>query len=437
MSNDNLDNSDVTHLNQHLFNNIQRVPLVVGAAHGSRLQPYAGGDTVLDYWGDEGVCALGYNTPELRSAVARFWEGTDPHQLPDVYPHHLRWQAAEMLCLRSGMDHAFFSNSGTEANEAAIKLARKLWWDREGKPMASEKVAQIHRRHAILTVEGNFHGRTGFSSAASDPRVSPYHRWGFGPPARGFGVIDWDGGDTWEAFTLTVNDGAEVARPFTPLYEAVAAIILAPVLGNNCVHPYPPEFWRALADVREKTGTLLIYDDVQAGMGRAGALATWKSRAEIPKPDIMTLGKGIAMGFPMSAMLATEEVASAFTPGVHFNTFGGSPFVCHMAIEMMKWLDKHQEDVNEKGDLIRAAFQHRDWIREHEGAGMLNAFTPAFEQHGYNGYAFCAAARERGLSLMTHRPLGAIRFTPPLNVTVRELETAFGLLDATHAALAR
>ena len=437
--NENLDPEDTTAYDKHLMGNIQRVPIEVFMAHYSNLM-LTDGKQLLDYWGDEGVCSLGYNSAEYRDAAMEFLRMGAPHQLPDVYPHPLRWRCAEMLCARSGMDKVFFANSGTEANEAAIKLARKYWWDRDLEESEDSDRptpitdGQIHDRHVILTVEGNFHGRTGLSMAASDPRVSPYHRWGFGPTAQGFGVIRFR--DTVNAgnWRLVVEDGYKVDGGCpVPEWDRVAAVILAPVLGNNTVHTYPESFWRALRKLREENGCLLIYDDVQAGMGRAGSLATWTQYGV--RPDIMTLGKGIAMGHPMSAMLATEEVARAFTPGVHFNTFGGSPFACHMAIRMMEWLDHHQSVVNKKGEWIRAEFKARDWIKEHDGAGMLNAFTPNFGQFGYTGYDFCRECRGRGLSLMTHRPYGPIRFTPPLNVGVEELKIAFRIIDEVQAAL--
>lgn len=430
MSNNNVDNSIQYADNGHLFNNIQRLPLQVDNASGSTL--YVGdGASLYDFWGDEGVCALGYNTAEYQSAVQSFAETGYPHQLPDVYPHPLREQCASMLCERSGMDRVFFSNSGAEANEGAIKLARKHWWDKEVRGTQPSHY-NGHRRHVVLTVAGNFHGRTGLCMAASDPRVSPYHRWGYGPSAKGFGVVDLTEGGAW---VLKVEDGRELFQDKTPDWDSVAAIILAPVLGNNLVKTYPAKFWNALQQLRERTGCLLIYDDVQAGMGRAGSLATWTQYGV--KPDIMTLGKGIAMGYPMSAILAQEDVAQAFTPGVHFNTFGGSPFVCHMAIEMMKWLDANQDSVNETGEKIRDRFANTRWIDSFDGSGMLNAFLPSFQFYQYDGYQFCNKARSLGLSLMTHRQYGPIRFTPPLNVLPSVLEEAFKILDETHDALVK
>lgn len=432
--NPNVDAEDTTDYNHHLMDVVQRVPMVVKTAVGSTLVN-GDGKRHLDYWGDEGVCALGYNSKPYLEAVESFIETGAPHQLPDVYPHEIRWEAAAMLAERSGMDKVFFANSGTEANEAAIKLARKYWWDRSG--CAHQKHgtnAPVHARHRILTIAGNFHGRTGLSLAASDPRVSPYHRHGFGPIAKGFDVIEWRPERSGAlAFQRAVVDGVELPVWEDVPWHEVSGIILAPVLGNNLVKTYPSQFWEALDAVRAETGALLIYDDVQAGMGRAGALATWRLHGV--KPDIMCLGKGIAMGHPMSACLATAEVATAFTPGVHFNTFGGSPFACWMACKMVQWLDDHQSEVNEKGKFIRGEFARRDWILHHDGSGMLNAFQPDFDKHGYNGYDFIKEARAQGLSLMTHRPKGMIRFTPPLTVHWGELTQAFSILDSTHQEL--
>ena len=432
MSNPNEDRTvNTEQYNRRLMGNVVRLPFVVDAAHGSALhvrEPKP--RTLLDFWGDEGVCSLGYNSPEYRNALARFGRTGQPHQLPDVYPNEVRWDAAEIICDRTGMDRIFFCNSGTEANEAMIKLARKYWWDREGRPMEGNHYAATANRHVILTLAGNFHGRTGLSQAASDPRVSPYHRWGFGPPAPGFGVLI----GTPTGFSQVVVDGRSVSRE--PNWETVAAINLAPVLGNNCVRTYPREFWANLLAVRDQHGVLLMYDDVQAGSGRAGYHSTWQHPGVQIKPDILALGKGMAMGFPMAAMLAREEIAQAFTPGVHFNTFGGSPFVCAMAHYFYGWLDRNLPEVRRKGEAIRSALAAEPWIDSHDGAGLLNAFTPYYRRWGYDGFQFCHEARSFGLSIVTHRRFGPIRFTPPLNVSDGEIEIALDALRRTHARLA-
>jgi acetylornithine/N-succinyldiaminopimelate aminotransferase len=439
VTNHNEDNTvDTSTYNRRLMDNLVRLPLVASTASGSTIQAKIEGASVtsmLDYWGDEGVCSLGYNSHEYMNAMLTFLGSGNPQRLPDIYPHEKRWEAAEVLCAKSGMDRCFFANSGTEANESAIKLARKHWWDLEGGDKGNGCAPY---RNIILTVQGNFHGRTGYAMAASDFRVSPYHRSGFGPCPTGFGVIDADVGEDGEyKFVQSCQDGIELQYDSLeePDWSRVAAIILAPVLGNNVVTTYPPKFWDALANIRAQHGVLLIYDDVQAGNGRAGQYATWQDPSCGVKPDIMTLAKGIAMGLPMSVCLASERIAKAFTPGVHFNTFGGGLLQCHLAIEFYKWLDTHLPAVRAKGAMIRSAFAEANWIAQHDGMGMLNAFTPDYESNGYDGFEFTRVARTLGLSIVTHRRHGAIRFTPPLNTPIDEIKKALTILDATHSML--
>lgn len=443
---------DTTAYNRRLMGNVVRLPMVVDTAKDGLVHDAETGKMLLDFWGDEGVCSLGYNSPEYMEAVHDFYQSGAPHQLPDVFPQVHRFQAAETICDRTGMDRIFFCNSGTEANEAAIKIARKHFWDRAGRPMEfeefigdvsgqvrnkpSETKAQVHSRHIILTLEGNFHGRTGLSLAACDPRVSPYHRHGFGPVAQGFGVIDGD-------FQQVVTDGTE-HKPRGVEWHKVAAVILAPVLGNNLVKTYPKEFWEALGRMRDEKGFLIIHDDVQAGNGRTGGYATYQAVADklfdgdssLVKPDVVCLGKGMALGHPMSAMLASEGIAEAFTPGVHFNTFGGSPFACAMASYYYGWLDENMQRVRTMGAAIRTVFGAADWIIDHDGMGMLNAFRPDYERFGYDGYEFCHKTREHGLILVTHRQYGPIRFTPPMNTSESDVQRAFEIMDQVHQELA-
>jgi len=415
-----LDPLDTRKMDGKMFSNVNRMPFEVVGAHNSTLHTTEG--ELLDFWGDEGVQSLGYNSVPLREAVLSFFDHAQPHQLPDIYPNSVRFRAAERLTAATGMDRVFFANSGAEVNEGMIKLARRYW-----------HLKGQENRKMILTIKGNFHGRTGFAMAAADPRVSPHHREGMGDMPKGFGVLS----DDCE-FSLEVLDGEELPIPIPREeidWSEIAAITMAPILGNNCVMTYDREFWEGLEALRTEHGVLIMYDDVQAGFGRAGYIASYQNPDIGVKPDIMCIAKGMAMGFPMSTLYAREDVALAFTPGSHFNTFGGSPFVCWMAMKMLDWLEVNLEGARLKGEFIRAWFDGAEWIREHDGSGLLNAFTPDFERHGYNGYEFVHKARSFGLSLATHRPLGAIRFTPPMNVTARDVEKAFTILDQTHEAL--
>lgn len=413
-------------LSPRFMDNVERLPVSVGLAWSnspSALYDVPNSRYMLDFWGDEGVASLGYGQ-NFNQFLDDFTRRSIPHRLPDVYPNGIRNQAAEAICSRTGMDKIFFASSGTEANEAAIKLARKYWWDKE--QYHGSKFASY--RHYVFTLEGNFHGRTGFSLAASDYRQSPYHRQGFGPIPQGFGVLN----DNLEVVDFDGNSVAGDSWTDT-LLKKTAAVIMAPVLGNNVVKTYPSEFWDRLQKLREKYGFLLIFDDVQAGSGRSGYYATYQGLPCIKRPDIMTLSKGMAMGLPMSAMLASEEVAKSFTRGVHFNTFGGTILCCYLAIEFYKWLDENLPEVKEKGERIRKEFSNRSWIRHYDGMGLMNAFRPLFDK--YDGFDFVNKAREFGLFLVTHRKDGMIRFTPPMNVTYKEIDSAFKILDMTHESL--
>lgn len=428
MSNAHEDTSyDHTVLNRTLMGNVVRLPVKIDQAVGSRVHDAESDRWMLDFWGDEGVASLGYGDAFI-DALRDFQYLGLPHRLPDVYPNETRWAAAEKIASSAGYNKLFFSNSGTEANEAAIKLARKYWWDRD--PGKSSR--NYSPRHIIYTVAGNFHGRTGFALAACDFRVSPYHRHGFGPEAPGFGVIDLIDGE-WRVVAM---DGREFDETEEPDWANTAAIIMAPVLGNNCVKTYSPDFWEALSNARKQHGVLIIYDDVQAGNGRAGHYATWQHPGCNVKPDIMTLSKGIALGMPMSVMLADESIAKSFTPGVHFNTFGGTILCCHLALKLYAYLDDHLPEIQMKGEFIRDEFRLRSYLKHYDGWGMLNAFQPDFEQFGYNGFQFIAEARKQGLLLCTHRATGMIRFTPPLNVSRHDVQEALNILDNTHARLA-
>ena len=412
---------DAKKYNKRLMNNVVRMPMVVNAASGPMIWDDHN-NRLIDLWGDEGVASMGYASPFFKEAVQKFLDSNSPQRLPDVYPNQIRWNCAETICDRTGMDKIFFACTGTEANEAAIKLARKYWWDQE----TTHANDFAPRRHQVLTIAGNFHGRTGLSMASGDFRVSPYHRHGFGPGCKGFGVL------TDDTFDQVVTNAVE-HEPQQPEWDKVAAVILAPILGNNCVKTYSEEFWTVLNDLRMQHGFLIIFDDVQAGNGRAGNFATWQGVGL--KPDIMTLAKGMAMGLPMSCMLANEQVAESFTPGVHFNTFGGTLMTCYLATRFYEWLDENLDWCNNNGKLIREHFVNSPAISEFDGSGMLNAFTPMYK--GYDAYQFIAKARELGASLVTHRKYGPIRFTPPMNTPWPVIEEALDILDRTHAALAK
>jgi acetylornithine/N-succinyldiaminopimelate aminotransferase len=407
----------------HLWNVVNPLPIpginVVGAK-GSYLH-LEDGRKLLDFWGDEGVASLGYNSPEVRRAMRNFLELDLPHRLPQVYGSAARSELAARLCIELGYDRAFFANSGTEANEAAIKLAR-LFQHKTGN----------ENKMGVLTLPNNFHGTTGLAMASCDSTDSPRRKEGFGPMAAGFGVLRMEEGGDVDDFDIEWHD-----ESWDYSEGDVGAVICAPILGNNCVKVYPPGYLQRVRDWCDERGALLLYDEVQSGMGRTGYRAAFQHPLVGVKPDIIALGKGIALGFPMTATLAMENVAKVMEPGCHYSSFAGGDFICHMALHLQGWLDSNICRVEAGHNKISAALSGMSWIKSVDGLGFMLAFTPDFERHGYDGFQFCAEASKHGLLLCTFRAKGAIRYNPPLNVSAEELDESFAALQATHAALAR
>lgn len=410
---------------KRLTANVGRIPMVIEGGRGVTLET-ADGQRLMDFFTDTGAYSMGYNTPEIVEALSEFVEGMKrggtPHQLPDVYPNETRWKCAEMICERVGLDRVFFGNSGAEAVEAAIKMARRHFSD--DFPIAPH----TSERHMILSMEGGFHGRSGWSLAATDSRGAPYHKDGMGPMPGGFGIVNRD-------FKLVNRDHRQLEEPEEPIWSRVAALVMAPIMGNGVVRTYPRSFWRRLEELREQHGFLIIFDEVQTSSGRCGYYSAWQSPEIGVRPDIIAMGKGMAMGLPMSATVAREEVAAAFTPGVHFNTTAGSPLVCHVAIRFMEYLDGNLERIRELGQLIRGEIAERAEWMEGEAVGLHASIAPAFDVLPYNAWDFAAECRRRGMILAAFRERGPIMFTPPMVVTREEILEAFRIMDAAHAAL--
>jgi acetylornithine/N-succinyldiaminopimelate aminotransferase len=420
------------------MNTIERIPLEFNRGQGSKLIDTEG-QAYLDFWGDEGVASLGYCTPAVQAVFRDFGSFNDrPHRLPDAYPSELRTRAARALCEAARFDQAFFCNSGAEANEAAIKLARRYWSKIKGK----------RDRFGILTVEGNFHGRTGYALAASDSRDSMYHKDGFGPTPPGFGVIEdsLDIGRIWHYSSEPHKVGGDWRGApagdghywlsMGEHWSDIAAVIMAPILGNNTVKTYPKAFWERLQALREEHGFLLIFDEVQVATGRTGTFCAHHRNSVTygVRPDIICIGKGIAAGLPAAMILADEEVASAFVPGTHFSTFGASLIVCQMMLEVIGWIARNHGQILDMEQLVEDRFSELiddGLVTAYDGAGIHWGFTPNWANIGADGPEVVARARQFHLLLLTHRKAAPIRFTPPLNVTRQDMGAAFSALRQT------
>jgi predicted acetylornithine/succinylornithine family transaminase len=375
----------------------KRAPVTIVAGAGCELVDDTG-KRYLDFIGGIAVCALGHAHPAIARAVAE--QAQRLVHVSNLYHHEPAATLARELVARSGMAAAFLCNSGTESNEAAIKLARK-WAFRRGET----------QRVTILACTGSFHGRTLGALAATD---NPAYHEGFEPLPAGF------------AFT-PFNDEAALERN---LGEKTAAFIVEPVQGESGVHPANAEFLRAARRLCDERGALLIFDEVQCGMGRTGSLFAFEQFGV--RPDVVTLAKALANGLPAGATLANERAAGGFAPGDHGCTFGGSPIPSAAALAHLRVRDELDLDaaVRARSAQLFAALEALAAARPQlfgrpRGLGLLVGL-PVREPH--EAGALAAEARDLGLLLGTAGG-NTLRFAPPLIVNEGEIERAVSMLE--------
>jgi len=345
----------------------------------------------LDFFTDSGTASLGHGGNEHVLAQMKM-SGLPLHAL-NLFDHEIRNEVAAKVCKATGFDRIFFSNSGAESVETAIKLARKYQAD---KTHAERDGAT---KDAIWSIKGAFHGRTYGALAASDgPK---YHFDGFHPFPESF-------------YTFEEIDDIN--------FRLAAAVIISPVYCNNDVRLYGSSWLAELEERCKDTGTLLIYDEIQTGCGRTGEYTYAKVAGT--RPDITVLAKGFGMGFPVAATLAREEVASAFTPGTHFTTFGGSPPALAHVYTMFEWLEEHRKDIRAMERRMREGLGGRDWINGPvRGIGMFLAF----EIDG-DAMKFADSCLESGLIIGAFRS-NPVKITPPLNLKVSEWEQGLRIMN--------
>ncbi|HEV8340068.1 MAG TPA: acetylornithine transaminase [bacterium] len=376
-----------------LMPNYQRAPVAFARGEGVRLVDLEG-RSYLDFVGGIAVSALGHAHPRLTAAIqaqaARLLHVSNLYLIPEQV------RLARWLTTRSGLDRAFFCNSGAEANEAAFKLARRYAHGRGG------------GRWEILVASGAFHGRT-LAALAATP-VAKYQE-GFAPLPVGFRTVPF-------------NDTGALADGVT---DQTCAILLEPVQGEGGVHPATPEFLAAARRLADAHGLLLILDEVQTGIGRTGTLFAFQGYGV--KPDVLTLAKGLGGGVPIGAVLARSEVAGAFTPGTHGSTFGGNPLATAAALAVVETVE--QDDLAGRaqtmGSLLvsglRELGQRTGVITDVRGKGLLVA-----AELDRDAAPIVEAARARGLLLNAVQPR-TLRFAPPLIVSPEEVREGLTLLE--------
>ena len=379
----------------YLMNTIARQPVVFVRGQGMKLWD-AQGREYLDFLAGIAVIGLGHSHPVLVDAI-REQAGRLMH-VSNLYHVPQGPALAKKLVDLSDMGKAFFCNSGAEANEAAIKLARK--WSKENR--GSD-------RFEIITTEGSFHGRTlATVTATGQPK---YHK-GFEPLMPGFKYAPYN-----DLPALEAAIGANTC-----------AIMLEPIQGESGVHPAAQEYMRAIRRICDTHGLLLILDEIQTGLGRTGK---WFGFEHYDlRPDIMTLAKTLGGGFPIGACLATDDAASAFRPGNHSSTFGGNPLACAAGLAAVQTIEDEGlvENAAEVGAYFRDSLKRlkgkRNDIKEIRGVGLM----VAMDMDRSDAPDIAARCLREGL-IVNAIGSGIIRFLPPLIVTREDVDTAIGIVS--------
>jgi acetylornithine/N-succinyldiaminopimelate aminotransferase len=371
-----------------------RFPLTIVKGEGCHLYD-SEGNRYIDFLAGIAVCNLGHAHPEVAAALTeqanRLWH------VSNLYYTEPQTALAEWLVKRSFADRVFFCNSGAEANEAAIKLARKYFYDKG----QSE-------RYRIIAMEMSFHGRTlATLTATGQDKIKK----GFAPLPDGFDHVPF-------------NDLTALRAKIGP---ATAAVLMEPILGEGGVLLPEPGYIKKVREICDKHGLLLIFDEIQTGIGRTGRLFAYENFDVVP--DIMTLAKALANGLPMGAMLATEKVVAAFDAGSHATTFGGTPIVSAAALKVMQVIEEKgivargcETGAYFKQKLVGLQKKHAS-IVDVRGMGLLLG-----AELNREGASVVAACQQKGF-LINCIQEKILRFAPPLVIEKEAIDALVDCLD--------
>ncbi|SEN14547.1 acetylornithine aminotransferase apoenzyme [Mesobacillus persicus] len=374
----------------YLFPTYKRWEVEPAHAKGSYITG-VDGKVYLDFTSGIGVCNLGHCHPEVEQAVVeqlkKFWH------VSNLFPQSIQEKAAKLLVEASGLDLVFFANSGAEANEAAIKLARKATG-----------------RSKVISFTNSFHGRTfGSMAATGQDKI----KQGFGPML--------------ETFThLPFNDTESLLQE---IGKDTAAVILEVIQGEGGIHAADVDFLANIQKACKETGALVIIDEIQTGVGRTGKPFAFQHFNL--KPDIITVAKGLGSGFPIGAVIGKGNLQDAFGPGSHGSTFGGNPMAVSAAIATMELIFEGAF-LNESASMGEYLFEQittklgeLDGVKEVRGLGLMLGI-----EISANIAEVLSTLRSKGLIAL---PAGenVIRLLPPLNITKAEVDQAVDLLEKT------
>lgn len=391
--------SDVQALeSQHVLQTYKRQPVVFVRGEGTRLFD-EGGKAYLDFISGIGVSVLGHAHPGLAAVVAD--QAKTLIHTSNLYYHPLQGQLAAKLASMSGLQRTFFCNSGTEAVEACLKFARRYWYSKG-----------VKDRSRYVALEHGFSGRT---MGALSVTANAHYRDPFGPLIPGVTFVAPD----------------DIAGLEAAVTTQTAAIIAEPIQGEGGVRPLSPDFAAAIQRVTKSTGTLLIADEIQCGLGRTGRPFHFQSFGWTP--DLVTVGKAIGSGIPIGAALVGEHVATQIFAGDHGTTYGGNLLATRAALYVLGELDRLAPHITRMGALfeqqLRALQQKHAVISDVKGAGLMQGLHLKVD-----ALPVIEASLKAGL-LVNRTAEKVVRMLPPLTVSDAEIEEAMGMLDGALASV--
>ncbi|HXT23811.1 MAG TPA: aspartate aminotransferase family protein [Candidatus Eisenbacteria bacterium] len=394
---------------QYLLPTYKRPPVVFTHGRGAYVFDSTG-KKYLDFLGGIAVNALGHAHPRIVRTIRR--ESAHAIHFSNLFHNKFQGPLAKKLAEWSGLSRVFFANSGTEAIDGALKLARLCGRATAGSASSGKPKTRI------LALQNSFHGRT---FGAVSVTATEKYRLPFAPLVPGVEFV---------AF----NDIADLEGKFD---DTVCAVILETIQGEGGIYPVTEKFWARARSLATEHGALLIADEIQCGLGRTGRYFAYQKFSS--KPDIAVVAKPLAAGLPLGAILTSETVASRVSPGVHGTTFGGGPMICAAALETLEIIEDLLENVRTRGEELRAGLQKLqsefDFIKEIRGEGCMFGVELSVE-----GGAFVAEALKQGLLINCTHDF-TIRVLPPFLIgkaQVREFLNLFGnvLSQTPRVALA-
>lgn len=376
-----------------------RYPLVLDHGKGCRLYD-AEGNEYIDFLAGIAVNALGHAHPVLVNAIAN--QAAKLMHCSNLYYTEIQAKAVKVITEVSGFDRVFLANSGAEANEGALKLARKY---------GKEKAAGKYR---IITAVHSFHGRTMMTLTATG---QPKYQHGYEPLPQGYEYVEY----------------GDIAALEAAMGDDVCAVLLEPIQGEGGVHVPSDEYLRQARALCDKYDALLIFDEIQTGVGRTGKWFAYMHSGV--KPDVLTFAKGIGGGFPMGGFAVEEKLAHVFKPGDHGSTFGGNPlacaaaYACLTAIKAENLVDKAAvQGTYFKGELEKLQQKYPDKVKEVRGRGLILGMELCKE-----GKAVVESCLQEHV-IVNCTAGNVIRLVPPLIVTKEEIDIVVAALDKALAA---